>query len=144
LVCAQRESSPETANLDHPFGLPCVVDGEATYAYADSPPFRIRLQRFPSNEGCATIPRHRSRYGKQEARRNDRAVQGAYLDIEANHQYVEHFGFRKFSFYIPFLVKNLHQVNRVEWLKEIILDITGARARNPYCSRVRPHGEVDM
>ena len=45
-----------------------------------------------------------------------------YLDIEANHTYVEHFGFKRFAFYIPFIVKNLYQTNRIEWLKKIILD----------------------
>ncbi len=50
-----------------------------------------------------------------------------YLDIEKTHAYAEHLGFPKFSFYVPFLVKSLYELNRVQWLIDIILDITDGK-----------------
>jgi hypothetical protein len=113
---------PETLKLDYPFGVPCTYDGQRSHAHADSPPFGIRLE-LPDHTKTRYFPGIEADTGSKNRTQMEEQLT-KYLDIEANHTYVEHFGFKRYGFYVPFIVKNLYQVNRVEWLKQIILDIT--------------------
>jgi hypothetical protein len=113
---------PETLALDYPFGIPCTFDNRTSHAHADTPPFAIRLE-LPDETKTRYFPGFEADTGSKNRPQMEEQF-SKYLDIERNHQYVEHFGFKKFRFYVPFVVKNLYQVNRIKWLQEIILDLT--------------------
>jgi len=122
---ALQEIVPEeTLKHKYPFGIPCTLDGQSTHAYADSPPFGIRLE-FPDHFKTRYFPGIEADTGSKNTTQMEEQI-SKYLDIEANQQYVAHFGFKKHAFYVPFLIDNhyQHQTSRIEWLTKIILKLT--------------------
>jgi hypothetical protein len=119
-----KENLP--APLDNPFEIPCTVDGKDTTAHADSPPFGIRLELSDHTKTRYFPGIEAERGTKNKAEMIEQFK--AYIDIENSHQYVDHFGFKKFSFYVPFLIRNFRHTNRLEYCKQLILDLGGSKS----------------
>lgn len=114
----------ETIKLKYPFGIPCTVAGEATHSNADSPPFGIRLE-FPDH----IKTRYFGIEAHTDSKNHTQMVEqiSKYIDIERNQQYVEHFGFKKHSYYALFLVQKYYHTHPVEWLIDIIIKLGGSK-----------------
>ncbi len=125
-IKASKNIPEKTRDALHPFGIPYAdKDGVIGHAYADSPPFGFKLA-LPDHNKFRFFPGIEADTGTKNREKMIEQFQG-YLDIEHTHAYAAHFGFPKFSFYVPFLVKSLYEINRVQWLIDILMDITDGK-----------------
>jgi hypothetical protein len=139
-IKATKSMPPKTASAANPFGIPYAdKDGEIHRAYADSPPFGIKLA-LEDRSKFRLFPGIEADNGSKAKQKIIDQFE-AYLAIEREREYVSHFGFPDGSFFVPFLVKSIHQTDRVEWMKDILEEMTeGKGSKTMMFMRYQPEG----
>jgi len=135
----QRKKTPAT-DASSPFDIPYQsVDGPR-HVRADSPIFGIKLDL-----GTHSLYRFFPGIEADNATKSDRLIAeqlSAYLAIERDRIPETYYAFPPKSWYVPFLVRNAHQADRVKWMIEILNRLTnGAGSKTILFMRYNPDGK---